>query len=117
MLIDSKEPESWALIIMREQLHPSEAFDSLYNHVMRDTQNLLADLIARITGLPQGDEESYMRAHALIGQVLVFLSSRESFLRAVGVTQLSRAQIDKIHHVLHAHIQACLALEPSSTKR
>lgn len=116
MLIDSKEPENWALIIMREQIHPSDAFDSLYNHVMRDTQVLLAGLIAHVVGLPEGDEESYMRAHAMIGQVLVFLSSRESFLRAMNVEQLSQAQIDKIHNVLHAHIQGCLTLAPVSAK-
>ena len=115
MLIDSKEPENWALIIMREQIHPSPAFDTLYDSVMRDTQTLLAGLIAHITSMPQGDEESFIRGHALLGQVLVFLSSRESFLRAMNVKQLSRTQIDKIHSVLHTHVQCCLGLEPVST--
>jgi len=108
MFVDSDEPKSWALIIMREQARPTEAFDILYNSMMKNMHVLLSDLIASYAGLNHESDEAKIRAHAFIGQVLVFVSSREAILRRLGVKKLKERHIDLIHKILWAHTEAAL---------
>lgn len=108
MFVDSDEPKSWALIIMREQARPTDAFDIFYNSLMKNVHGLISELIATCTGLNPIDDETKIRTHTFLGQVLVFLSSREVILRQLGVRKLNDRHVRLIHKVLWAHIEAAL---------
>lgn len=74
------DSESKSLFIIREQMHPTEAFDRIYGGLMGQMMEQLAALILRVTGM--ADEH---RARAvtgtLIGQALVLRASRAACLR------------------------------------
>lgn len=109
VFVESDEPRSWALIIMREQIKPSEAFDVLYERVIKKIHRRLSRLIASRLGLDPTGDEARMRAHAVIGQVLIFLSGRETIMRELGVTAFTPEQVALIHRVLKTNVAASLA--------
>lgn len=110
MFVDSDEPKNWALIIMREQVKPTEIFDLFYKGMMQNMHGLISLLIAVHVGLDPKGEEATIRAHAFMGQILIFLSSRETLLRQLGVKKLSHKHVELIHKVLLGHVEASLSL-------
>lgn len=108
MFVDSDEPKGWVLIIMREQARPTEAFDTFYDGLMKNLHSLMSTLIAVYVGLNPKSDEAKVRAHAILGQVLIFLSSREVILRQLGVKKLTDRHIGLIHKVLGMHVEAAL---------
>lgn len=110
MFIDSDEPKSWALIIMREQANPTGAFDAFYGKVIRNLHQLISASIAAYAGLDPAGDEAKIRAHALLGQVFVFLSSREAILRQLGVKKLTRRHVGLIYQVLWTHVETAISV-------
>ena len=108
MFVDSDEPKSWALIIMREQAKPTDAFDIFYNSLMKNVHDMMSTLIAACTGIHPESDEAKIRAHMFLGQILVFLSSREVILRQLGVRKLTTHHASLIHKVMWSHVEAAL---------
>ncbi|MGY8814005.1 MAG: CerR family C-terminal domain-containing protein [Gammaproteobacteria bacterium] len=108
IFVESDEPKAWVQLIMREQARPTEAFDIIYNGQMVHIQHMYASLIAECTGLDPASDEVKLRCHALIGQILIFILSRESLLRHLAVKKLQPEQIKLIYSILINHAQACL---------
>lgn len=108
LMVDSEEVRIWARIIVREQSQPTLAFETLYRGRMERIQGMLASLIGAAIGSDPAAADTKIRAHALIGQVLGFATSRESLLRALGVKRLSPTHRETIRRVLRQHVEACL---------
>lgn len=70
------EMESYAKLILREQLEPSKAFKLLYEGLMGRIMNLLTLLIAKAIGRREPVDEDRLSALMLMGQVLVFRSAK-----------------------------------------
>ena len=88
--------EAWALFILREQAHPTSAFDSLFNTIMGPVIQTCAALIAKLAGLSDDDPEAAVAALSFYGQITSFRFGREAVLRVLGTRKLSdahRAQI------------------------
>ena len=100
LLVGSDEPEAWARIIIREQTHPTEAFDALYEGRMRHFHTLICELVGRLLGRPADDPEVLIRAFTLMGQVLIFRVAREAVLRRLGTQHLDDTQVDAIRAVI-----------------
>ncbi len=109
IMIESDEPKAWAQIIMREQATPTEAFDILYEGFMKPMQKIAAKFLSVYTGIDPNSPEIKIRLHALKGQVLGFLVSRESILRDLGVKKLDQDDYKLIYAVIEAHIKGALA--------
>lgn len=107
----SDEPKAWARIVVREQLYPTDAFDILYEQGMRPMQDMMSALMAKILPKEINDKELTIRSHALFGQVLGFLVSREALLRGLEKKKLTQADFAMIRDVVHAHIEACLNVQ------
>jgi AcrR family transcriptional regulator len=75
---------SWARIIVREQMQPTKAFDLLYEQWMRYVHETVSGLLAVILQKKATDQQVILRAHALVGQMLVFIAGRQTILRRVG---------------------------------
>lgn len=110
MFVDSDEPKSWALIIMREQVRPTSAFNTFYKSMMKNAHEMISTLIAQCVGLEPDSDEAKIRAHTLIGQVLAFVSSREVVLRRLGVSSLSEHHLGLIRKVAWAQVEASLKI-------
>ena len=110
LFVESDEPKAWVQLIMREQAKPTDAFDIIYKGQMMHVQQMYAALISVCTGLDPDCPEVKLRCHALIGQILVFIVSRESLLRHLDVKKLQAEHIQLIYRILIAHTEACLQI-------
>ena len=110
LFVESDEPKAWVQLIMREQARPTEAFDIIYKGQMMHVQSMYVSIIASCTGLDPNCPEVKLRCHALIGQILVFIVSRESLLRLLNVRKLQPEHIEMIYRILIVHAEACLQI-------
>ncbi|WP_242146612.1 CerR family C-terminal domain-containing protein [Sphingomonas sp. BAUL-RG-20F-R05-02] len=74
-----------SMFIMREQLHPGEAFDRLYEAAMGQVLDYLSELVAVATDAP-ADERTRLFAFLLAAQVFSLRSARGALLRVAGQT-------------------------------
>lgn len=107
-LIANSEASRWSKLIVREQTSPGAAFEILYTNHIALMQRVLNYFISSITGEQPDDISVKIRSHALLGQVLGFVVSRESILRALGCQQFSDEHRQLIVDMIVDHIQSCV---------
>lgn len=112
VVVGSNEAQEWVKLILREQATPTDAFDFLYDGPMKSLQMIFAELISLAQGLNRDDEEVKVRCQIIWGQVLGFRVARESFLRHLGVEELSVEHLNVIYRVLAQQVGATLSLQP-----
>ena len=95
-------------IVVKEQMHPTKAFDILYEGCLERLHQVGARLIEAYTGEPPGQQETVLRFHALLGQSLAFRFARETIVRRAGWTDIGPPQVDLIAQVVTE--QVCDAL-------
>lgn len=111
LFVESDAPKHWAFVIMREQINPSPAFSIIYNHVMQPVHETLATLIAHLTGHNPKDDVTIIKAHMLVGQVLIFLSARETILRRLHTKKFTAIHLTTIQEQLRKHVLACVGIK------
>jgi AcrR family transcriptional regulator len=82
--------------VLREFLMPGPAFDHFYEALPRHLHELFTELVAMVEGSDPEDERTIVRAHALLGQVMLFHVARHVLFRRTGWTAFSAAQIELI---------------------
>lgn len=107
VLVGSAEAERWARFIVREQMQPSAAFDTIYGF-MGGSVGAATRLVATATGRPE-DEETKLRVFAMFGQVLVFRVSQALVTRHMGWTEITERERAKIKRIIRGHVAAILA--------
>jgi hypothetical protein len=98
VLLEDKATTTWARIIMREQMQPTKAFDLIYERWIRPVHETLSALLAVILRKKVTDPSLILRTHTLVGQMLIFLSGRETILRRLkwdAYNESERKQIQK----------------------
>jgi AcrR family transcriptional regulator len=95
---------TWARIVMREQMQPTPAFDLLYERAVRLVHETVSTLVGAILGQPATDPKVILRAHMLVGQVLIFLSGQATIKRRLGLAGYSESEVALIKEVLSDQI-------------
>lgn len=95
-LLDNDLGSSPSGFIMREQMHPTAAFDVLFDRLMQPVQQTLQTLAVRIVGDLGDTRTQIVTTHALMGQILAFRVARTTVLRRLRQKRLSRRDIDLI---------------------
>lgn len=106
---EKDESYTAARIIMREQANPTEVFTIFYKNIMEPTQNTMDVLIAQATGQSPDSTNVKVQTHLFLGQVLGLRVARESFLRHLQKTKLSRHELTIIYGAIRMQVQAGLA--------
>lgn len=115
MKLSSPESESRALFIMREQMHPTEAFERIYGGMMGDMLERLAALIDLASG--GGDiARARMLTVTFMGQVIVLRAARASILRLARRNSVDADLITALKVRVAANIDAILDSLPPSPK-
>ncbi|TCS60672.1 CerR family C-terminal domain-containing protein [Varunaivibrio sulfuroxidans] len=114
IVIASDEADKWARFIMREQMDPSEAFDILYDGVIKHFHGRCAALIGQVTGRPADDPETLLKTFTIIGQILVFRTTRAVVLRRLGWDDFSKDHLDAIVKLVQAHVRAIVVPQQES---
>jgi len=112
-----EEPRSWLLLIIREQVNPTEAFRILYDRVFDIIYSTFGSLIALLTGMSVDDRRAFLEAHTLIGQIVFFLIGRNSLLMKLGeIKTLDSHTIDMAEEILLSHIAAYTSVQPAGLR-
>jgi len=102
VLLGSPDAHLWAGIILREQMHPTRAFDILYGNVMEQVHRTLTRIIARLLDRPDNDPDCILRAHSIIGEVVIFRAAREAIMRRMDWDGYTPERVEHITQLVIA---------------
>jgi AcrR family transcriptional regulator len=88
MLFVSRESETWARFLIREQMEPTDAFQRVYGGVMQPTLEVTSRLVGIILRKDPNSEHVRLRTLALLGGVMVFRIAHAATLAQLGWREL-----------------------------
>src|SRR3569623_3621005 len=103
--LQDERSNAWALIIMREQLAPTEAFERIYARPMGHTARVLVELICVAPG-GHASAAARIAAISLFGQVLVLKAARATCRTLLARETLRRDVLDQYAARVVANIDA-----------
>lgn len=109
--VDSKTDPLLRRIIMiltREEMYPTEAFDTIYEKVIYPSITLLEKLVL-ICKPACPPEDAKILAQMLIGQIMLFNSARLGFKRVSGWSSFGEEQYAKIEGVFSRSLEKILS--------
>ncbi|MFH1117701.1 MAG: CerR family C-terminal domain-containing protein [Pseudomonadota bacterium] len=108
------QSDQWLGIIIREQLCPTKAFDTLFEGFMKPLDNVLFGLTARIVGLDSEDQEVKLRVFAIVGQIMMFHISPSGIRRTLAWENYGPENLDAIRSVIMSHLSGIFSMPPPS---
>ncbi|RVT43808.1 CerR family C-terminal domain-containing protein [Sphingobium algorifonticola] len=90
------EAESWAKLLVREHLDPTDAFEIVYEDAVGNAIDLIAALLARSTGKKPSDPAILIEAFAKMGEVLIFRVTQHAIARRLGWSALGHEEAHQI---------------------
>nr|WP_319392693.1 CerR family C-terminal domain-containing protein [uncultured Desulfobacter sp.] len=111
ILISSELGRQAAPIIMREQAHPTTAFDRLYENHLRPIHEVITVLVARLRKESPDSENAVICAHTIIGQIAAFRMMRETARRRLGWDTFDEQKTEKICDLIIKNTHSILMTE------
>lgn len=111
-LFAAPESKAWAMLVVREQQDPSEAFDLVWKRMMGRSLELLTRLVATLRGRETDAVEVRMLVLAIVSQVLFFRVARTTAVRVLRWEAIGPDELAEIKRHLHRHVR--LLLRPES---
>jgi len=105
-MIGNDEAGAWVPLIMREQQHPTDAFDIIYDQLMVRLLGLLSRLVAVAAGMDPASDACRVRTLMILGQVLVFQVARTAAARHLAWNALTPARIEVIKSQFRASLES-----------
>jgi TetR/AcrR family transcriptional regulator, regulator of cefoperazone and chloramphenicol sensitivity len=100
VLLQDQATTTWARIIVREQMQPTKAFDIVYEQLIRHVHEALSVLLAIVLKRKATDPVVILRAHTLVGQIIIFLSGRETIRRRMNWEKYTATEIKQIQQAI-----------------
>ena len=100
------------LLALREFSNPSEAFSILYENRIKHFHKAVTQLAAAATGGDPEAPESIMRAHAVMGQMLIFLFAKPILLARLDWDSYTPDRLDEMTKTVVTSVLLSLGLEP-----
>lgn len=95
-LFVSREAESWARFLIREQMEPTEAFARVYGGVMKPMLEVLGRLVAILLGEEPDTQHVRMRTLALLGGVMVFRMANAAARAQLGWKTIGPREVETV---------------------
>jgi len=115
-LVGAQESENWVLFMVREQAHPTAAFDIVYERIMKRLVQMCASLLALLLDEPAEATATRVRAMAIVSQLLFFVRARRAALRLLGWPDFEGERLAQIKEILWRQTEASLG-GPAQTGR
>lgn len=103
LVVGEPQADAWAGFILREQAQPTDAFDLLYERTMGRVIDVFTRLLGQLTGTRPDDPVLKIRSIALLGQLLIFRTSRAGVLRALEWNAYTDKRIEILASVIDEH--------------
>lgn len=97
-LFVSRQSESWARFIIREQMEPTEAFERVYTAVMGPMVGMAGRLVATILNEPAGSERARLKTLSFVGSILVFRMAHAAMLRQMNWQAVGPEELEVLRH-------------------
>ncbi|WP_299774018.1 CerR family C-terminal domain-containing protein [uncultured Tateyamaria sp.] len=107
-LIGRRESNIFARFIFREQMEESAAFDALYEGVMRDLVETCVELVRFLDLDGRDDSTIRMLTLTILGQIVLFESSRGVILKTLGEHKLSADHVSALQAMVRHNVEAIL---------
>jgi TetR/AcrR family transcriptional regulator, regulator of cefoperazone and chloramphenicol sensitivity len=104
VLLREQTNRSLGRIIIREQMQPTKAFDLIYERVIRQVHETISVLLGLVLDRKPTERGVILRAQMIVGQVLIFLSGRETIRRRLGLTGYTEKEFAEIKAALHEQL-------------
>ena len=95
----SEQGPRFSRIILREQMFPSSAYDSIFRGFLQPVLNALSKLIMAVSG-ESDPRQATFTAMTLMGQVIIFRVARETIVRGLDLEGYSPEEIEEIRRVV-----------------
>ncbi|HVB88802.1 MAG TPA: CerR family C-terminal domain-containing protein [Beijerinckiaceae bacterium] len=107
-LVGVPDSENWVLFMVREQAHPTAAFDIVYERILKRLVQVCARLLGLILEEPADATATLVRAIAIVSQFLFFVRAREAALRLLGWPDFEGDRLAQIKQILWTQTEAAL---------
>jgi hypothetical protein len=104
-ILARKASSTWARIIMREQMQPTQAFSLIYEKGIRRVHEAVSALLAIILEKKPTDRRVILRSHMVVGQILIFLAGRETIRRRLNLTGYTDEELKEIKQALDDQLE------------
>ena len=104
-ILARKASSTWARIIMREQMQPTQAFSLIYEKGIRRVHEAVSMLLAIILEKKPTDRRVILRSHMVVGQILIFLAGRETIRRRLNLTGYTDEELKEIKQALDDQLE------------
>ncbi|WP_209789940.1 CerR family C-terminal domain-containing protein [Ensifer adhaerens] len=93
-LFVSRQSESWARFIIREQMEPTEAFARVYENIMGPMISMAGRLVGTILGEDPASERVRLKTLSFVGSILVFRMAHAAVLRQMRWDAIGPAELE-----------------------
>ncbi len=104
----SEQGQRFSRILLREQMFPSPAYDTIFDGFLKPVLNALATLIMAASG-ESDPRQATFKAMTLMGQVVIFRVARETIVRGLDLEGYSPEELEEIRGVIIANAMAIIA--------
>jgi TetR/AcrR family transcriptional regulator, regulator of cefoperazone and chloramphenicol sensitivity len=96
-------------LVVREQMDPTPAFDTLFHSVMEPLHRRVCDLWALATGQDSESEAVKLATLGIMGQVMVFRIARAGALRRLGWREIGEREFAAIDAMIKRTVDLSIA--------
>lgn len=93
------------LFILREQVRPTAAFETLYTQVMGPALQVMDQVVGRLLDQPPNHPDVKITVHMFWAQQFVDMTTRAALLRRMGWKDIGEAELEKLAEVMAAAIR------------
>jgi AcrR family transcriptional regulator len=108
-MLGRPEAESVARFMVREQMDPSETFETLYEGLIRPRHETMCRLFARATGEDPENPEVIIAVSAMFGQIMFFRVGRATAMARLGWETFDGERLESVLAVVTSAIRATIA--------
>ena len=110
-ILQRPEAQYFASISTREHLTPTSAYELIYAGISR-FHATISLLVGLILDIPPDSDEALIRAHAIVGQILIFRFGAATLYRRMNITSPDRDQIHEMAAVVAESVCMGLGIDP-----
>ena len=108
----SEQGPRFSRIILREQMFPSPAYDTIFEGFLKPVLDALSTLIMAASG-ESDPRQATFKAMTLMGQVIIFRVARETIVRGLDLEGYSPQELEEIRRVV---VENALAITTAPTE-
>lgn len=97
------------MILTREEMYPTKAFDVIYEKIISPSISLLSEMLGVCTRGKSFGERAGILSHMLLGQIMLFNSARLGFKRAIGWKSFGDAEYKKLESVFSSTLEKIIS--------